>query len=79
MAFCILINKIAETSEWVDYEFWEDENKVGSLRLDKKTEEITELRKVEAANSEAVFTRASWRIAKHFAAGEFPDQTSWAS
>ena len=79
MAFYIQINKVYETEDWVDYEFWESQNDVGSLRLDRKAGKVTELREIKATNAEAVFTRASWKILQHFLAGEFPQKTSWES
>lgn len=79
MAFYILIKKASETEDWVDYKFWENDDNVGCLKLDKKTGKVIELRKIEAANSEAVFTRASWRVLRHFVADELPEQSCWAS
>ena len=79
MAFYIQINKVSETEDWVDYEFWESENDVGSLRLDRKAGKVTELHQIESANAAAVFTRASWKILHHFLAGEFPERTCWES
>jgi len=79
MAFCIQINKVSETEDWVDYEFWESENDVGCLRLDRKAGKVNELLEIKAANAEAVFTRAIWKILQHFLANEFPDKTCWES
>jgi len=79
MATYILIKKASETEDWVDYEFWEDDDNVGCLRLDKKIGKVIELREIKGSHSEAVFTRASWSILRHFVAGEFPEQTCWAS
>ena len=79
MAFCILINKVSETADEAVYDFWEDETDVGCLKLDKSVGKIIELRRLRAANSEAVFTRASWKVLQHFLANEFPDKTCWAS
>jgi hypothetical protein len=79
MAFYIQINKVSETEDWVDYEFWESENDVGCLRLDRRAGKVTKLRDIKAANAEAVFTRASWKVLQHFLASEFPEQTCWAS
>lgn len=79
MAFYILINKVSETADEAVCEFWEDETDVGCLKLDKIAGGITELRQIHAANSEAVFTRASWKVLPHSLAGEFPERTCWAS
>ena len=79
MAFYIQLNKVSETEDWADYEFWESENDVGKLRLDRKAGKVAELREIKAANAEVVFTRASWKVLQHFLANECPEKTCWES
>ena len=78
MAFYIVIQKLAETSEHVEYGFGENEEQIGRILLDKKTGQTTLLENLPEY-SVAIQNRAMRKIYVNWKDGKFPDHTTWAS
>jgi hypothetical protein len=79
MAFYIVIKKINETNETVSYEYSDEQTGRGQLRLAKASGDVTEIIHAPGDNSGRRFQRAAMKIAQHWKAGEFPEETCWAS
>ena len=81
MAFYVLILKESEDPDTVTYRFGPSESEMGRLRINKLDGRVEELEAPpgDPAMASHIFQRATWRLLKHFATGEFPDRTVWAS
>ncbi|OCR02402.1 hypothetical protein BCD67_22285 [Oscillatoriales cyanobacterium USR001] len=79
MAFDILLLKEKEDDTSVVYHFGPDENDLGLLWLDKSSGVVKELKQTSVNNSEAFFQKAAVKIRQHWKAGDFPEETCWAS
>lgn len=79
MAFYIDIKKITETDETVTYEYSDEETGKGQLELVKASGDVTEIVRAPGDNSGRRFQRAAMKVAQHWNAKEYPDETCWAS
>lgn len=79
MAIYIAIRKVSEGSACVDYTFGLSEGTGGRLRLDKVSGDVSLLEPAPGDSENAFYSRAAYKIRKHWAAGEIPDKTCWAS
>ena len=79
MAFYITINKVAETSETVTYEYFDEEAGKGQLKINRATGDVAEVFAAPGDASGRRFQRAAMKVIKHWKEGEFPEETCWAS
>ncbi|MEH2081466.1 MAG: hypothetical protein V7K89_16140 [Nostoc sp.] len=79
MAFYVLILKEKEDETGVTYRFGADEDRLGSLWIDKLSGEIKELQETPVQNSQAFFQRAAVKVWQNWKKGAFLEKTSWAS
>ena len=79
MAIYISIKQITDESDFADYSFSNSENRMGRLRLDKKTGETKLIEAHPFDNGEGFYQRAAYKIKKQWEIGELPKETCWAS
>ena len=79
MAIYIAIRKVDDAPEYADYTFGLPEGVGGRLRLDKLSGDVSLLEQAPGDSENAFYSRAAYKIRKHWAAGEVPDKTCWAS
>jgi hypothetical protein len=79
MALYIMIRKIIENPTSVEYTLGTCEDRLGQLKLDKVTGSVVLVEPVPGDDEGALYHRATYKIKKHWAAGEFPEVTCWAS
>lgn len=78
MAIYILIRKIKEDSQIVEYAFGQREDALGVMQIQKDSGRIFILKEVPE-RSEFVSQRAGRKIHLHWKDGKFPEETCWAS
>lgn len=79
MALYVMIRKVREAEDAVEYAFGPDESRVGRLRLDKSNGQVSLLEPAPGDEREALYLRAASKVVTHWTAGELPDVTCWAS
>ena len=79
MAIYVAIRKIVDAPTYVDYTFGASDGPLGILRLDKVMGRVTLIEPLEEDSGNRLYARAAHKIEKHWAAGEYPDRTCWAS
>jgi hypothetical protein len=79
MAFYITIKKISETNDTVIYEYFDEQTGKGQLQLAKESGDVAEVMPAPGDSSGRRFQRAAMKVVQHWKAGEFPDETCWAS
>lgn len=79
MAIYIAIRKLREDSESVIYTFGPDETRMGQLRLQKDSGDVSLLKPVAGDEKETFFSRAAYKVKRHWEEGRFPEVTCWAS
>jgi hypothetical protein len=62
-----------------EYAFGSDESRLGQLKLDKATGAVVLVEPAPDDKAGALYHRAMYKIKKHWAAGELPEVTCWAS
>lgn len=79
MALYIMIRKISDSPTSAEYTFGHDESRLGQLKLDKATGDVVLVEPAPDDKAGALYHRAMYKIKKHWAAGELPEVTCWAS
>ena len=80
MAVYISIKKVADEPDHADFEFeMLESNGVGLLRVWKESGEIEALRELDPDPKRGFLARARRKLWLHWKAGEYPEQTCWAS
>lgn len=78
MALLIEIVKTNETEKEVIYEYFNEPNNVGLLKIDKTSGDFTVL-KGAPQNNQILLERVVLKLVKCWRKGEFPKKTGWAS
>lgn len=79
MALYIEIKRTSDTPSFAEYTFGATEERVGKLKLDKSSGEVALLQCAPGDDSQRLYSRASHKIKKHWAEGQVPEVTCWAS
>ena len=79
MALYIMIRKIADNPTSAEYAFGTGEDQLGQFKIDKTTGKVVLVEPAPDDNEGAVYHRATYKIKKHWEAGELPEVTCWAS
>lgn len=79
MAIYIEIKKVSDTTSFAEYIFGVNEAGLGKIKLDKGTGEIQVIEPAAGDEEGRLSSRAAHKIKKHWAAGELPEVTCWAS
>ena len=79
MALYIMIRKMIDSPASAEYMFGSDEDRLGQLKLDKATGDVVLVEPAPGDEAGALYHRAMYKIKKHWAAGELPEVTCWAS
>ena len=79
MALYIMIRKVLESPTAAAYAFGPCEDRLGQLKLDKATGNVVLVEPAPGDDERALYHRAMYKIKKHWAAGELPEVTCWAS
>jgi hypothetical protein len=79
MAIYIAIRKVYEDRTSAEFAFGLLDGDLGRLRLDKISGNVSLVDSVLGDTGEAIFSRAAFKVRKHWAAGQIPDRTCWAS
>jgi hypothetical protein len=79
MALYIMIRKVAENPTSAEYTFGASEDRLGQLKLDKATGNMVLVEPVPGDDEGALYRRAAYKIKQHWAAGDLPESTCWAS
>lgn len=79
MALYITIRKMSDSPTSAAYAFGSDESRLGQLKLDKATGDVVLVEPAPDDKAGALYHRAMYKIKKHWAAGELPEVTCWAS
>lgn len=79
MAFYLDIRKLEENTEYVIYEFGDNDSEVGKLCIQKADGGVKELQSAPGDNSGRRFQRAASKVIEHWKNGEYPTGTCWAS
>lgn len=82
MAFCVLIYKIKQTNQYVQYKFHrsdDEEGMFGILELDIENGEIEEINRLDNDKNKHIRYRACVLIARSHEKEEYPDKDMWAS
>jgi len=79
MAFYVGIRKVAESSVSVKYKFGVSDDLDGLLEIDKATGKVLVVSAPAGDEGGRISQRASVKVMKHWMAGEFPEETCWAS
>jgi len=79
MALYIMIRKIIENATSAEYAFGTGEDRLGQLKIDKATGSVVLVEPAPSDNEGVLYHRATYKIKQHWAAGEFPEVTCWAS
>ena len=79
MALYIMIRKITDNPTSAEYAFGTYEDRLGQLKLDKATGKVVLIEPAPGDDKGALYHRAMYKIKTHWAAGELPEVTCWAS
>ena len=79
MAFDIMIRKIIENPTSAEYVFGTCEDRLGQLKINKATGSVVLVEPAPGDDEGALYHRATYKIKKHWVAGELPEVTCWAS
>ena len=79
MAIYIAIRRVIDGPEYADYMFGLSEGIGGRLRLNKASGDVSLMEHAPGDSENAFYSRVASKIRKHWAAGELPDKTCWAS
>jgi hypothetical protein len=79
MALYIMIRKITDNPTSAEYVFGTGEDRLGQLKIDKATGNVVLVEPAPGDNECALYHRATYKVKKHWAAGELPEVTCWAS
>jgi len=79
MALYIMIRKMSDSPTSAAYMFGNDESRLGQLKIDKATGDVVLVEPAPDDKAGALYHRAMYKIKKHWAAGELPEVTCWAS
>ena len=79
MAFYVMIVRLELTEASADYGFGSNETALGRLRIDRGTGDVTLLSPAPGDRDEHFFKRAAFKVRQHWARGELPEKTCWAS
>lgn len=80
MAIYLRIVKVHESSAQADYEFMDaSEERIGRLRVDKKTGESSLIKNMPGDPDDRMFLRAAYKLKKQFDSGVLPDLTVFAA
>jgi hypothetical protein len=79
MALYIMIRKLMDHPTSAAYAFGTCEDQLGQLKIEKMTGNIMLVKPAPGDATGVLYQRAMYKIKKHWAAGELPDVTCWAS
>ncbi|HEY7494305.1 MAG TPA: hypothetical protein VIH59_24790 [Candidatus Tectomicrobia bacterium] len=81
MALYIMIRKITDNPTSVEYTFGTGEGRPGQLKIDQGTGNVVLVEPAPDDDKGVLYQRATYHIQgkKHWAAGELPEVTCWAS
>jgi hypothetical protein len=79
MALYIMIRKITDNPTSAEYAFGTGEDRLGQLKIDKATGDVVLVEPAPGDDEGALYQRAMYKVKKHWATGELPDVTCWAS
>ena len=79
MALYIMIRKIMDHPASAVYTFGTCEDRCGQLKIEKATGHVALVAPAPDDDADALYQRAMYKIKKHWAAGELPKVTCWAS
>jgi hypothetical protein len=79
MALYIMIRKIMDHPTSAAYAFGTCEDRFGQLKIEKATGHVVLVEPAPGDDKGALYQRAMYKIKKHWAAGELPEVTCWAS
>ena len=79
MALYIMIRKITDNPTSAEYAFGTGEDRLGQLKIDKATGNVVLVEPAPGDDEGVLYHRATYKVKKHWAAGELPEVTCWAS
>jgi hypothetical protein len=79
MAIYITIRKVADSPDSAEYTYGTSEDRVGRLRLNKSTGDVSIIQPALGDDQSRLYLRAAHKIKKHWSRGETPEITCWAS
>ena len=79
MALYIMIRKIIDHPTSAVYTFGTCEDRFGQLKIEKATGHVVLVAPAPDDDTDALYQRAMYKIKQHWAAGELPEVTCWAS
>ena len=79
MALYIMIRKITDSPTSAEYAFGIGEGRLGQLKIDKATGDVSLVEPAPGDDKGALYHRATYKIKQHWTTGELPEVTCWAS
>ena len=79
MAVYVPIRKERETDRGFVYRYTASDGSVGLLEISKSTGASQPIKIATGDNEQRSYVLAARKLLKHFHAGEFPEETCWAS
>jgi hypothetical protein len=79
MALYIVIRKTMDHPASAEYAFGTSEDRLGQFKIDKATSDVVLVEPAPGDDEGALYQRAMYKVKKHWATGELPDVTCWAS
>ena len=79
MGIYVLIRRVEFTDDSADYVFGASESALGRMRVDRHTGEVTLVTPAPDDAKVVLFSRAAFKLRKHWLKGEMPEKTCWAS
>ena len=79
MAIYVGIKRLNADDEFAEYSFGPNDDKLGRLRINKRSGEIEVLEEVAGDESKKYSVRAARKLILHFRSNEFPEVTCFAS
>jgi hypothetical protein len=79
MALYIVIRKTMDHPASAEYTFGTSEDRLGQLKIDKATGDVVLVEPAPGDDEGALYQRVMYKVKKHWATGELPEVTCWAS